>query len=252
MSTGCICIPHLYPPSPALSRRPRHYPVPGIRPGDNPGHYILRPRYYTIGAGVSGGDVILYRDGLGPGQLHQLPVCSGRVPEHGDDGMELTEKYKQFFQDRHHKMQEALQGRLNYIPVYGQIHEYACALSGAEPRTFYTDPATLIKGTLDTSLKYGLDTPNMSYDVYDIEAEALGMKVWFPASGSPAVDYNRPLIKKPDDIRLLKAPDPRHCARMPFVREVNRLYKEMTGLTPGIKFTGPFSLACIVRAYSNR
>jgi uroporphyrinogen-III decarboxylase len=89
------------------------------------------------------------------------------------------------------------------------------------------------------------------WDVYNIEAEALGQKVDYDPEGIPDVDRTRPLIAKPSDLDRITPPDPYHAARMPWVLQVNKAFLEMTGKLERAYFTAPFSLAVNIRGYEN-
>ena len=71
---------------------------------------------------------------------------------------------------------------------------------------------------------YGFDTPINFWDVYNIEAEALGQTVVYPPDGIPDVDRTKPLIKSPSDLDRIKPPDPYKSGRMPWLLEVNKYY----------------------------
>jgi hypothetical protein len=66
---------------------------------------------------------------------------------------------------------------------------------GANAKEFYTTPELLPTGTLKILEKYGVDVPVLDYDVYNIEAEALGQKIIYSDHFMPDVDRTKPLWK---------------------------------------------------------
>ena len=154
----------------------------------------------------------------------------------------------QFFQEGAQRFKTAMTGIPDRVPVYAQMHEFACHELHEDPRQFYTNPELLVRGTLEVMEKYGIDVPVLDYDVYNIEAEALGQDIIYPQDGMPDVDRTRPLIQEKADLDKIKTPDFDRDGRFPVILEMNRLFNEMAGGlegTPG--FCGPFSLAANIR-----
>lgn len=154
----------------------------------------------------------------------------------------------QFFQNGNLRFKDAMTGVPDRVPVYAQMHEFVCREQGADPRQFYTEPERLVRGTLEVMEAYGIDVPVLDYDVYNIEAEALGQAIIFPHNGMPDVDRTRPLIKDKDDLDKIQTPDFDKAGRFPAVIEMNRLFCELTGGSEGTPgFCAPFSLAANLR-----
>jgi len=151
--------------------------------------------------------------------------------------------FKRFF--------DSFEGTPDRVPFIAQMHEFALACSKSSAKQFYTDPECIVHSTIDTADNYGFDIPWLGYDVYNIEAEALGLPLIFPDTRPPEIGTNKPLIRTKDDLEKLIIPDPFSSARMPFVLEANRLFEEATGHPPPIQFTAPFSLAITLRGYEN-
>lgn len=134
------------------------------------------------------------------------------------------------------------------VPVLTQMHEFAMKELGISPRQFYTTPELLAAGTLEIMEKYGIDVPVLDYDVYNIEAEAIGQAVVYSDEHMPDVDRTRPLIRGREDLEKIKTPDfdtDGPCAR---VIETNRIFRSLIGgeeIT--IRFCAPFSLAANIR-----
>jgi uroporphyrinogen-III decarboxylase len=98
---------------------------------------------------------------------------------------------------------------------------------------------------------YKLDVLSNFWDVYNIEAEALGQKVVYHPGGIPDTDRIRPLIGTPPDLDHLSPPNPYRSGRMPWVLQINKNYLEMAGKLERVYFTAPFSLAVNIRGYEN-
>ena len=127
------------------------------------------------------------------------------------------------------------------------MHEFVAAQAGIAPHRFYTDPDVMVRAMLQGQADYGLDTPNMSSDTYNIEAEALGQKLLYTSAGMPDVDRSAPLIGEKADLRRIKTPDFDKAGRCAVVMERHALFHKLTGLQPTLSFTAPFSLAANVR-----
>ncbi|MCP3956040.1 MAG: hypothetical protein GY697_28075, partial [Desulfobacterales bacterium] len=98
---------------------------------------------------------------------------------------------------------------------------------------------------------YRVDGPINFWDVYNVEAEAMGQKVIYVPGGLPDVDRTDHLIKTPADLDRLTPPDPNKSGRLPWLQQVNKYYLEMTGNLERVYFTAPFSLAANIRGYEN-
>ena len=149
---------------------------------------------------------------------------------------------------RYHK---AMQGMPDRVPVYAQIHDFARKELGVGAKEFYTDPELLVEGSLETINRWGIDYPVIGYDVYNIEAEALGQKIIFSDDGIPDIDRATPLIQSREDLKKIKTPDFNSDGRFPKVIEMYSLFKELTHLEPGLEFSAPFTLATSIRGIEN-
>lgn len=144
-------------------------------------------------------------------------------------------------------MGEALSGVTTRIPVYAQMHEFVAAQAGVPPERFYSDAAAYMPAMLQTQAEYGLDVANITYDIYNIEAEALGQKLILSETGMLEIDRSRPLIEDTDDLALIATPDFARDGRFSAVLDRFALFHEMTGLQPTLGFCGPFTLAANLR-----
>ncbi len=151
--------------------------------------------------------------------------------------------FKRFF--------DSLNGIPDRVPFIAQMHEFAMKWTQEPAKKFYSDPAILVRRTIDTASDFNFDVPWLGYDVYNIETEALGMKIKYHDNSPPEIGENQPLIQKKDQLGNLKFPDPYSTGRMPFVLEANKLFENATGYPPPIQFTGPFSMSVFLRGYEN-
>ncbi len=137
------------------------------------------------------------------------------------------------------------------VIIAAQCNDHSVRLAGIPSRRFYTDARTFARIQLLVSEYYGLDAPNNTWDVYNIEAEAMGQKTVYPVNSMPDVDRIHPLIKSHSSLGQIQAPDPYTSGRMPWVHQVNKTYIELTGKPARVSFCAPFSLAVNVRGYEN-
>ncbi len=151
------------------------------------------------------------------------------------------------FQEGAERLEKAMSGIPDRVPVYAQIHEFAMHEVGVAAQEFYTTPGILVTATLEVLTKYGIVVGFVDYDVYNIEAEALGQKVIFSDDHMPDVDRTEPLIQSRDDLDKIKTPDFDSAGRFAQVIEMHALFKKLTGVEPALQFCGPFSLAANVR-----
>jgi len=136
-----------------------------------------------------------------------------------------------------------------FIPVTTQMAEFCMKHLGINGKKFFSDPEVFVRGNLDVQREFGLDIPDMVWDVYSVEAEALGGQMaWFDEL-YPALDNTVPVIRNEKDLARLKAPDPLKTARMPWVLECLRLCEELTGFPHHIHYCAPINLAAQVMQF---
>jgi 5-methyltetrahydrofolate--homocysteine methyltransferase len=155
------------------------------------------------------------------------------------------------FSKGHARLAAAMTTGSESVPFIAQMHEFSMRESGASGRRFYTDAKTFVRGTLETTERFGFDTPSFIWDVYNIEAEALGAKLVLFDDMAPAIDNVEPIIKSEKDLARLKAPDPQSSGRMPMVFEILRQAKDLTGVTPSPGYCAPFTLASHCMTFEN-
>ena len=135
--------------------------------------------------------------------------------------------------------------------IEAQSNNHTVKLLGIDSKRFITDPELFIKAQLLISAYYELDKPCMDYDVYNIEAEALGQEMIYKDGLLPEINFTNPLIAEKRDLYKLKSPVCKDKARFSFVLDVNKLFKSITGIIPRIRFCGPYSIAASLRGYKN-
>jgi len=139
----------------------------------------------------------------------------------------------------------------DHIVIGAQINDHSAFLSGVSPERFFTDADTFTQAQLLVTEYYKLDTLSNFWDVYNVEAEALGQKVVFYPVGLPDVDRTQPVMSQPSDLDRLHPPNPYKSGRMPWIQMLNKNFLEMTGKLERVYFTAPFSLAVNIRGYQN-
>jgi hypothetical protein len=152
-----------------------------------------------------------------------------------------------FFADGSRRLADALKGIPGSVPVYAQIHEFAAAQAGIPPRIFYSQAEIMVPAILETQHCLGFEVASLTYDVYNIEAEALGQSILFTEAGLPDIDRAHPLIREPGDLARIHTPDFEHEGRFAVVIEMMRRFESLTGILPSIGFCAPFTLAANLR-----
>jgi uroporphyrinogen-III decarboxylase len=155
------------------------------------------------------------------------------------------------FQEGIRRYQNALNDIPDRIPVCAQLHEFAMQEIGAGAKEFYTDAELLTTATLAIHEKYGIDVPNLDYDVYNIEVEAIGQAMKYSETDMPDVDRTRPLIRDRDDLKKIRTPDFDSQGRFVQVIEMSHIFRKLIGgaTEPMLNFCAPFSLAANIRGF---
>lgn len=139
----------------------------------------------------------------------------------------------------------------NHIAVGAQINDHAAHLAGVSAEQFFKDPETFTSLQMLVTEYYQLDTLSNFWDVYNVEAEAMGQKVIYYPDGLPDIDRTQQLISRPSDLDRLQPPDPYTSGRLPWIQEISRIFLGKTGKLDRVYFTAPFSLAANIRGYEN-
>ena len=161
--------------------------------------------------------------------------------------MKTFEKDYSGFQKGLSCLNTAMTGIPDRIPVFAQMHEFAIQELGVNASEFFADPDLLVGGYLSVLEKFEIDIPTIDYDVYNIEAEAIGQTVIYSEHDMPDVDRSDPLIKNDNDLKKIKKPDFVLDGRLATIVEANHRFCEWVGETPTLNFCAPFSLAANIR-----
>jgi uroporphyrinogen-III decarboxylase len=127
---------------------------------------------------------------------------------------------------------------------------HSAGLAGETTYDFFTNAEVFLRSELFADEFYGFDAPTISYDCYNIEAEAMGAKLLFNEDEVPEVNPQRPLLRSVSNYTKLKVPKPGKSGRMPYVLEINDRLIDI-GLAPKIRFCGIFTLVCKIMGYEN-
>ena len=134
-------------------------------------------------------------------------------------------------------------GEADFIPATTQMAEFCMKQGGHNGRRFFSDPELFVRGNLSVQQEFGCDLPDLVWDVYSVEAEALGGQMaWFDDL-YPALDNTHPVIRDEKDLARIKSPDPFKAGRMPWVLEALQICKELSGYTHYIHYCAPINLA---------
>ncbi len=145
----------------------------------------------------------------------------------------------------------AMRGESREVPFIAQFHEFAMRESGIPGDEFYTDAKKFVRGICETTEKFGFDTPSFTWDVYNVEAQALGCGFVTFKDMAPAIENAAALVSSEADLARLKAPDPQTAGRYPMIFEILEEMKTRAGITPLPSFCAPFTLASHVMSFEN-
>ncbi len=140
-----------------------------------------------------------------------------------------------------------MQGLAPRVPVFAQMHEFVAAECAVPRQEFFTRPEIMVPAMLEVQTRYGLDVASITYDVYNIEAEALGQKLRWSEAGMPDIDRDMPLIRDRADLTRIRTPDFDSVSSCRRVLAMHALFRKLTGIEPGLSFCAPFTLATNLR-----
>ena len=132
-----------------------------------------------------------------------------------------------------------------------QITTHAINLAKVNAIDFLSDARLFLDTQKYVFDYYGLDRLCAIYDVYNIEAEALGQKMKYFKNDMPAVDTSRPFIENKSDIKKIRDIDFKKNSRCRFVLDLIGLYQKEIGEGFKPRFCAPFSLAVNIRGFNN-
>ena len=151
------------------------------------------------------------------------------------------------FQEGSARLRRAMAGVADRVPVFGQLHEFTAEHLGIPRREFFTRPDLSVPALLQTQQDFDIDVASITFDVYNIEAEALGQELVWINGCMPDVDRTKPIIRDRNDLARIRTPDFETAGRFQQVIRMNALFRELTGLEPTLSFCAPFSLAANLR-----
>lgn len=82
--------------------------------------------------------------------------------------------------------------KTEHILIGAQSNDHSAHLAGVSPRRCFSDADLFARVQTLVSEYYDLDVPTNFWDVYNVEAEALGQEVVYPPSGLPDVNRSTP------------------------------------------------------------
>ncbi len=141
-----------------------------------------------------------------------------------------------------------LDNKADQIPFVQQCHEFNMKYMGTNAWTFYSDPEAFVYGAMKTAHDLGFDTPDLCWDAYNVEAEAMGCDIAKFDDLTPAIDNTTALVTCEKDLAKLKPLD-LTAGRIPFAMNVSGLFKDVTGVEPSLVYCAPFTLASHVMKF---
>ncbi len=158
---------------------------------------------------------------------------------------------KSNFSENIKHLNAAMSSGVKDVPFIAQMHEFAMRESGIPGDVFYTDAKKFVRGTLEITERFEFDTPSFIWDVYNVEAQALGCGFVTFKDMAPAIENVSPLVSCEADIAKLNAPDPYSSGRMPMVLEIMHEMKVQANMIPTPGFCAPFTLASHLMTFEN-
>jgi len=153
--------------------------------------------------------------------------------------MELT--LTSAMRERMARLKAGIAGKADCIPITAQLRHHAAVLEGVSVREFYTDAETFLETQMRAWERYELDDLSTHFDLYNIEAEALGAPMTWCEGAAPEADPARRLLGSIDEWTTLRAPAIGQAGRMPYALEINRRLMDM-GLPAKVRFCGPVTI----------
>lgn len=136
------------------------------------------------------------------------------------------------------------------VPFVPTIYEHAARVIGIKPSEAAQDENLIVEGQLTCYECYKHDLVSVGLDIYNVECEAMGAVVDYPANDElPRI--KQPLLSSEADFDSLRLPDPEKDGRMPlFINAAKRINRKIGHEVPvnGV-ITGPFTLAALLRGF---
>ena len=140
------------------------------------------------------------------------------------------------------RLKAGVAGKADCIPITAQLRHHAAVLAGASIREFYTNAETFLAAQMVAWERYELDDLSTHFDLYNIEAEALGAPMTWCDGAAPEADPARRLLGSIDEWHTLRPPAMGRAGRMPYALEINDRLMAM-GLPAKVRFCGPVTIA---------
>jgi len=136
------------------------------------------------------------------------------------------------------------------VPFIGpQCHDHCMIVANVPARKYYWDAELMADVMIAVQRWYGFDVPTILYDIYNVEAEALGAKMIYSDNAMPTVDSNDPLIKTVSDLERIGSLNPIKGRVSLAVEIAQQAMKKSPGPFAVGAFCSPFSFLCQVMGY---
>ena len=139
-----------------------------------------------------------------------------------------------------------IEGRpVDRTPFCPAVYEHKAALIAVKPAEMCRDAGLFEKAILRELEVYEPDMLVVGCDVYNVEAESAGGRVFYPDSNDVPAILER-VVHAGDDLSRLRLPDPLKSGRMPLHLEVGRRVQKKLGGERIVRgaLSAPFSIAC--------
>ncbi|MDR2957162.1 MAG: hypothetical protein LBU61_03140 [Coriobacteriales bacterium] len=134
----------------------------------------------------------------------------------------------------------------------GLAESFAARHSGFTVREVCQDARKFVLSQLIFMDLVGNEFPQAEYDVYNIEAEALGCELLWSDDNFAVMAHEGEVIKEKSDLDKLEVPNFRTDGRGPFCLEVNKLLLSICpGILPYYFCCAPWDIAFKLRGYTN-
>ena len=143
------------------------------------------------------------------------------------------------------RIERLLEGRpADRVPFCPAVYSHKAALIGVTPSEMGRDADLFERAIVREVEIYDPDMLVAGSDVYNIEAEAAGCEVLYPASNEAPAVVGR-VLEPGGSLDRLRRPNPETDGRMPLHLEVGRRVQERFGAGRIVRgpLAGPFSLA---------
>ena len=133
------------------------------------------------------------------------------------------------------------------VPVAAQMHEFVMRHKGLNAREFYTRAEIFVPAVLECMEELGIEIPFLDFDGYNIEVEGLGQPIQYSDTHMPDVDPKHRLLEDKAGLSAIRTPDFATAGRFSNVVAMYRLFFELSGVKPVMRFAAPFSMATQLR-----